>query len=97
MPAKATLFNTKCEPVFELGTGPRNSIYYNPHGNILLLGGFGNLRGQVEVWNMNNRKKIGNFYFTTTRTICSCTACGTWNIHISDIILDRKILMNILP
>lgn len=61
MPAKATLFNTKCEPVFELGTGPRNSIYYNPHGNILLLGGFGNLRGLVEVWNMNNRKKIGNF------------------------------------
>lgn len=59
MPAKATLFNLKCEPVFEVGTGPRNSIYYNPHGNILLLGGFGNLRGHVELWDTNTKKQIG--------------------------------------
>ncbi|XP_022903675.2 eukaryotic translation initiation factor 2A [Onthophagus taurus] len=58
-PAKATLFNLKCEPVFELGTGPRNSIYYNPQGNILLLGGFGNLRGQIDIWDTNNKKLIG--------------------------------------
>lgn len=37
MPSKATLFNLKCEPVFEFGTGPRNCIYYNPHGNNILL------------------------------------------------------------
>ncbi|KAF7269965.1 eukaryotic translation initiation factor 2A [Rhynchophorus ferrugineus] len=60
MPAKATIFNLKCEPVFELGTGARNSIYYNPQGNILLLGGFGNLRGQVEIWDAVNKKKIGS-------------------------------------
>lgn len=58
-PAKATLFNLKCEPVFELGTGPRNSIYFNAQGNILLLGGFGNLRGQIETWDAVNRKLIG--------------------------------------
>ncbi|CAH1133754.1 unnamed protein product [Ceutorhynchus assimilis] len=60
MPAKATLFNLKCEPIFELGTGARNAIYYNPHGNILLLGGFGNLRGQVEIWDAVNKKKLGS-------------------------------------
>lgn len=58
MPSKATLFNLKCEPVFELGTGPRNSIYYNPHGNVLLLGGFGNLRGNIEMWNTTTKKQI---------------------------------------
>ncbi|CAH1403403.1 unnamed protein product [Nezara viridula] len=58
MPAKATLFNLKCEPVFELGSGPRNSIYYNPYGNILLLGGFGNLPGTVELWEAPARKLI---------------------------------------
>ncbi|XP_063224336.1 eukaryotic translation initiation factor 2A [Bacillus rossius redtenbacheri] len=57
-PAKATLFNLKCEPVFEFGTGPRNAIHYNPHGNILLLGGFGNIRGNVELWDMPNKKLI---------------------------------------
>lgn len=60
MPAKATIFNLKCEPVFELGSGAKNSIYYNPQGNILLLGGFGNLRGQVELWDAVNKKKIGS-------------------------------------
>jgi len=59
MPAKTTIFNLKCEPVFEFGTGPRNSIYYNPQGNILLLAGFGNLRGHVELWDMNSKKLIG--------------------------------------
>lgn len=59
MPSKGTLFNLKCEPVFEFGTGPRNSIYYNPQGNILLLGGFGNLRGNIELWNTNSKKQIG--------------------------------------
>ncbi|CAH1183593.1 unnamed protein product [Phaedon cochleariae] len=60
MPAKATIFNLKCEPVFELGTGAKNSIYYNPHGNILLLAGFGNLRGQIDVWDAVSKKKVAN-------------------------------------
>lgn len=59
MPAKASIFNLKSEVIFELGTGPRNAIYYNPHGNILLLGGFGNLRGNVETWDIVKRKQIG--------------------------------------
>ena len=28
MPAKATVFNLKCDPVFDFGTGPRNAAYY---------------------------------------------------------------------
>jgi len=37
MPAKATLYNLKCEPVFDFGTGPRNLAFYNPHGTNILL------------------------------------------------------------
>ncbi|MEJ1277550.1 eukaryotic translation initiation factor 2A [Cricetulus griseus] len=48
MPAKATVFNLKCDPVFDFGTGPRNAAFYSPHGHILVLAGFGNLRGQME-------------------------------------------------
>jgi len=58
MPAKATLFNTKCEPVFDFGTGPRNMCAYNVHGNILCLGGFGNLRGVLELWNLKEKRII---------------------------------------
>lgn len=28
MPAKATIFNLKCDPVYDFGTGPRNAAYY---------------------------------------------------------------------
>lgn len=82
MPAKATLFNLKCDRVFDFGTGSRNAIYYNQHGNLLLFGGFGNLRGNIEVWDMDKRKQIstsqapdttllewspvGDTYFTAT-------------------------------
>jgi len=58
MPAKAVLFNTKCDPIYDFGTGSRNAIYYNTFGNILLLGGFGNLRGQIEVWDLDKKKQI---------------------------------------
>lgn len=58
MPAKATIYNLKCDPVFDFGEGPRNSIYYNDFGNILLLTGFGNLQGYVEVWDPIKRKQI---------------------------------------
>lgn len=36
MPAKVTLFDLKCEPLFDFGTGPRNDVFYNPQGNNIL-------------------------------------------------------------
>lgn len=56
MPAKVSLFNMKAEPIFDFGTGPRNLAYFNPHGNILCLAGFGNLRGNLEFWDMRTKK-----------------------------------------
>jgi len=58
MPAKATLFDLKCETVFDFGTGPRNICSFNPHGNILCLCGFGNLNGYMEMWNVDGRKMV---------------------------------------
>nr|XP_049698607.1 eukaryotic translation initiation factor 2A [Helicoverpa armigera] len=60
-PAKATLFNAKCEPLFEFGTGAWNSIYFPPEGNRMLLGGFGNIAsGHIEVWELRGYKKVGS-------------------------------------
>ncbi|XP_028405546.1 eukaryotic translation initiation factor 2A-like [Dendronephthya gigantea] len=58
MPAKATIFNLKCESVFDFGTGPRNAAYFNAHGSILCLAGFGNLRGNMEFWDVKRFKEI---------------------------------------
>ncbi|XP_041974244.1 eukaryotic translation initiation factor 2A isoform X2 [Aricia agestis] len=59
-PAKATLFNAKCDPLFEFGTGAWNAIYFPPEGNIVLLGGFGNIAtGHISVWDMRGYKQLG--------------------------------------
>lgn len=58
MPAKASFFNMKCDAIHEVSEGARNSIYYNSFGNLVLLAGFGNLSGHVEVWNVAKKKLL---------------------------------------
>lgn len=56
MPAKVCLFDEKCEPIKDFGTGPRNTVQFSPHGNILAIAGFGNLRGEIEFWARDESK-----------------------------------------
>ena len=58
MPAKATLFNTKGDVIFDYGTGSRNQCYFNQHSTLLMLAGFGSLRGDLECWKLDNHEKI---------------------------------------
>lgn len=64
MPAKATLFNRKCQPMADFGCGPRNLAMFNPQGTLLYLGGFGNLSGQTEVWDLASKRKVAEFATT---------------------------------
>ncbi|XP_078488594.1 eukaryotic translation initiation factor 2A [Ciona intestinalis] len=68
MPAKACLFNNKCNKTFEFGSTPKNECYYNPHGNLLILAGFGNLRGNIEVWDCCRYSQVSQF--TAPDTTC---------------------------
>ena len=61
MPARATLYNQKCEKVFDYGTGSRNLALFNPQGNLLMIGGFGNLRGNIEIWAVKEQKEVSKF------------------------------------
>ncbi|WJX44314.1 hypothetical protein P8452_31305 [Trifolium repens] len=58
MPAKATLFDKKCNPLLELGTGPYNTIRWNPKGKFLCLAGFGNLPGDMVFWDYIEKKQL---------------------------------------
>ncbi|XP_028758633.1 eukaryotic translation initiation factor 2A-like [Neltuma alba] len=58
MPASATVFNKKGRPILELGSGPYNTIRWNPKGKFLVLAGFGNLPGDMEFWDYAELKKI---------------------------------------
>lgn len=47
MPAKTLLFDSKSNPIFDLGSGAFNFIRFNPFGRILCIAGFGNLPGDI--------------------------------------------------
>ncbi|XP_056171896.1 uncharacterized protein LOC115679300 isoform X2 [Syzygium oleosum] len=69
MPAKATIFDKKCNPLLELGTGPYNTIRWNPKGKFICLAGFGNLPGDMAFWDYREKKQLG-----TTKAECSVTS-----------------------
>ena len=73
MPAKATIFNaSKCEPKYQLGAGPHNTVRWNPFGRFVLLAGFGNLPGDMKFF---DRKADGKYKLVgATRAACSVTA-----------------------
>ncbi|KAL8874471.1 MAG: hypothetical protein Q9174_000216 [Haloplaca sp. 1 TL-2023] len=53
MPAKATLFNTRAKATYSFALGPRNTIIFSPHGRFVLIAGFGNLAGQMDIYDLD--------------------------------------------
>ncbi|XP_078732301.1 eukaryotic translation initiation factor 2A [Lampetra fluviatilis] len=72
MPAKATIYNLSCEPVFDFGTGPRNAASYSPHGGLLALTGFGNLRGNMEFWDVRKKTLVSQITASDSTHFCWC-------------------------
>ena len=52
MPAKTTLFNLQANPTYNFPLGPRNTISFSPTGRFVLVAGFGNLAGQMDIYDL---------------------------------------------
>ena len=52
MPAKTTIFDTQTNPKHDFSLGPRNTILFSPHGRFVLIAGFGNLAGQMDIYDL---------------------------------------------
>jgi translation initiation factor 2A len=72
MPAKATMFDLKGEPVFDFGTGPRNAAMFNPQSSLLMIGGFGNLRGKIEMWDVAKKVMVSTFDAPDSTNVSWC-------------------------
>ncbi len=53
MPAKTTIFNTRAVATHSFPLAPRNTISFSPHGRFVLVAGFGNLAGQIDIYDGN--------------------------------------------
>jgi len=74
MPAKATLFDHRCKPIYDFGSGPRNTVQWSPFSRFLILGGFGNLPGDIEFFD----KKADGKCKLMGKVRAACTVNCTW-------------------
>lgn len=49
MPSKTTFFDARGHEIHSLAECSRNTIRFSPHGRLVLLGGFGNIQGAVDI------------------------------------------------
>lgn len=52
MPAKTTVFNFRGVATHSFPMGPRNTINFSPNGRFVLIAGFGNLAGTIDVYDL---------------------------------------------
>lgn len=71
MPATITLYSKNCVPTFEFGKLHLNTIRYSPHNDVILLGGFGSLAGNMQFWDYESLELIG-------KTKSHCAVVTEW-------------------
>lgn len=57
MPAKTTIFNQRAVATHTFPLGPRNTIIFSPSGRFVLVAGFGNLAGQMDIYDLEKDYK----------------------------------------
>lgn len=86
-PAVATLYDKDSNPLFEFGKRYRNTIRIDPFSNAALIGGFGNLAGELDVWDLSKHIEIA-------KTKSNCTVGIEWapdGKHFMSAVLHERV------
>lgn len=76
MPAETTFFDARGNAIHSLPTAPRNTILYSPHARFVLVAGFGNLQGTVDVYDRQNKFKKISLFEASNTSVCEWSPCG---------------------
>lgn len=61
VPAKACVYDSRANKVFDFGKSAKNYVRYSPQGRLILFAGFGNLAGMVEIWDRSSLTVVSKF------------------------------------
>jgi translation initiation factor 2A len=76
MPAKTTIFNERAVPQHNFELAPRNTIIFSPHGRFVIVAGFGNLAGDMVIYDLEkNFAKVAHVK-TSNSTYCEWSPDG---------------------
>lgn len=70
MPARAVVFNTRAIVVHQFSLSPRNTILFSTHGRFVLVAGFGNLAGQLDIYDVEKDYRKLCTIEATNASIC---------------------------
>jgi translation initiation factor 2A len=59
MPACSVLYDHQVVPKFEFGRHHRNTVKWSPLSRFICLAGFGNLSGEMEMWDVTTLTQVG--------------------------------------
>ena len=59
IPSHSVLYSNECQPEYEFGVHYKNVCEFCPQSRFLVIGGLGNLNGEVDIWDVKLKKKVG--------------------------------------
>lgn len=80
MPAKTTIFNTKAVATHNFTLGPRNTILFSPHGRFVLVAGFGNLAGDMDIYDLEKDYQKVCTIKASNASVCNWSPDGQYLI-----------------
>ncbi|KAI9841012.1 MAG: hypothetical protein M1838_003804 [Thelocarpon superellum] len=78
MPAKATIFNERAVPTHEFPLKPRNTILFSPNAHFVLVAGFGNLAGQMDIYDLEQDYAKITTVEATNPSVCEWSPDGRY-------------------
>ncbi|KAI4955738.1 hypothetical protein J4E91_001599 [Alternaria rosae] len=76
MPAKTTIFNQRAVAQHSFDLGPRNTILFSPHGRFVIVAGFGNLAGDMDIYDLEKNFAKVCHVKTSNSTYCAWSPDG---------------------
>lgn len=76
MPAKTTIFNSRGVVTQSYPLAPRNTIVFSPNGRFVVVAGFGNLAGQMDIYDLEKGHKKVTTIEGSNATVCEWAPDG---------------------
>lgn len=78
MPAKTTIFDSRGNEIYSFPLAPRNTLKFSPHARFVLVAGFGNLQGTIDIYDRQKQfAKVSTIEAANT-SVCEWSPDGKY-------------------
>lgn len=78
MPAKTTIFDSRGNEIYSFPLAPRNTLNFSPHARFLLVAGFGNLQGTIDIYDRQKQFAKVSMIEAANTSVCEWSPDGRY-------------------